>query len=66
MNKETLKRIMTDFHLADLPFVFDRRLQYEYLEYMVDAYILFRTAKYSSSIRAQQQNPSKYLKLFNK
>jgi predicted AAA+ superfamily ATPase len=33
---------------------------YEYLEYMVDAYILFRTNKYSSSIRVQQQNPSKY------
>jgi predicted AAA+ superfamily ATPase len=33
---------------------------YEYLEYMIDAYILFRTPKYSSSVRVQQQNPSKY------
>ena len=33
---------------------------YEYLEYMVDAYILFRTQKYAQSVRVQQQNPSKY------
>jgi hypothetical protein len=33
---------------------------YEYLEYMLDAYILFRTQKHASSVRVQQQNPSKY------
>lgn len=33
---------------------------YEYMEYMLDAYILFRTRKHAVSIRVQQQNPSKY------
>lgn len=38
---------------------------YEYLEYMIDAYILFRTQKYAFSVRVQQQNPSKYYVIDN-
>ena len=33
---------------------------YEYIEYLLDAYILFSTSKYSPSLRVQTQNPSKY------
>lgn len=38
---------------------------YEYLEYMMDAYILFRTQKHAVSVRVQQQNPSKYYVIDN-
>ena len=33
---------------------------YEYIEYLLQAYILFSTSKYSRSVRVQTQNPSKY------
>jgi len=33
---------------------------YEYVEYLREAYVIFSTSKYSSSIRVQRHNPDKY------
>ena len=53
----SLNRLYNDFRSQGVSL--SKNSLYEYVEYLRQAYILFKTAKYSRSVRVQTQNPSK-------